>query len=426
MTIANTKKMTQAINHSQAIKLIQQHAESINLNHELVPITAALKRISAADIAAPIAVPADACSSMDGYAVNISELQTTNTSQANKASTVGYSLELGEAIHAKQQAKKISCKHRALPIMTGGLMPVDADGVVLKEHGQIINGRLVFEKSPKKGQYIRLPGSDIQQGQIVIKANKTLCAASLGLLSSLGEASVMVSAKPKVALLMTGDELVQPGGPCLPGQVYDANAVMLKNQLQEMGAEVSLLQPLEDAETAVNQRLNELSNANYDVVISVGGVSMGEKDWVPKALAKQGRVVFHKLRIKPGFPMLFGTLGDALYFGLPGNPVSSFTTLCQYVLPAIRFMTGQSSHLTNWPAILAQDIKKSHLRREYMRGMFVVDHEGKLQVTVCGKQHSSRIASLSEANCFIVLDESQQDLTAGTRVVIQPFEGFRA
>ncbi len=425
MTTVKPNNRNQALNHSQAIKLIIQHAEKLTSTHETIALADAFGRTTATAITAPINVPSAACSSMDGYAINLSEIQANQTDTANTSRPTEYVLKIGQPIHAAKQSRQLSCDEMALPIMTGGLLPVDADGIVLKEHGQVKEGSLYFDKLPKKGEYIRTSGSDLQLGQTVVKANQDLCVASLGLLSSLGIAEVQVLSKPRVALMMTGDELVQPGNPCAAGQIYDSNSVMLSHLLQEMGCQVTLFQTLEDSEKAVNRRLEDLAKEAFHFIITVGGVSMGEKDWIPKALSQQGTVVFHKLRIKPGFPLLFGELGQSLFYGLPGNPVSSYTTLCQYVFPAIQSMTQQAPHLTSWRAMLAHDIKKSHLRREYMRGMFEVDHQGSLQVSVCGGQQSSRIESLSQANCFIVLNESQQDLFAGDTVVIQPFTDFR-
>ncbi|VAW47837.1 Molybdopterin biosynthesis protein MoeA [hydrothermal vent metagenome] len=407
-----------SINHSQAAKLIKRELEGSALGTELMPLNAASGRILAQPITAPIDVPAFACSRMDGFAINLHHLPP------NKQTST-YVLALGEAIHAAAQSQSEWCVDRAIPIMTGGMLPSDANAIVLKEHGTIKENKLHFSDLPNKDQYIRTAGADLKQGQMVIKSGQSLTVAHLGLLSSLGLSEVEVFKRPLVALMMTGDELVQPGSYCLPGQVYDANKVMLSALLTGMGCDVQVLDTLTDSEAAVTKRMASLQQLNCDVIISVGGVSMGDKDWIPSVLEEQGEVVFHKVRVKPGFPMIFGRLKNTLFYGLPGNPVSAYTTLCQYVFPLIRKLNKQSIHKLTWRVSLSHDLNKTHYRREYLRGYYDTDSDGRIQVTVCGGQQSSRIESLAGANCFVVLDESQYDLKTGASISIQPFLQFK-
>lgn len=386
---------------------------------ELLALPTVCGRILAEPITAPTDVPAYDCSRMDGYAINVHQLQTTEK-------TPNYVMKLGEPIHAKAQNQPTLCKDQAIPIMTGGMLPSDANAIVLKEHASIKDKHLHFNELPIKGQHIRITGSDLQQGRVVMKSGQRITAAHLGLLSSLGVSVVKVFKQPHVALMMSGDELVQPGGVCLPGQVYDANSTMLKTVLTEMGCHVQVLDALSDSEDAVTQCFQSLRKQAFDVIITVGGVSMGDKDWIPQVLEQQGTVVFHKVRIKPGFPMLFGRLADALFFGLPGNPVSAYTTLCQYVFPALQKLKMQGNQKLIWRASLSHDLNKTHYRREYLRGYYDAHSDGQIQVSVCGGQQSSRIESLADANCFIVLDESQHALKAGAAVSIQPFLQFKS
>ena len=241
----------------------------------------------------------------------------------------------------------------------------------------------------------------------------------------MGLAEIEVYKQPQVALMMSGDELVQPGMTCMSGQIYDANTVMLLSLLTGMGCAVEVLDTMTDTEDAVNQRLTSLQQQNYDIIISVGGVSMGDKDWIPSVLQRQGEVLFHKVKVKPGFPIIFGCLGSAVYFGLPGNPVSAYTTLCQYVFPALQSLNKQCCKQVTWRATLSHDLQKTHDRREYLRGYYDTDSDGQIQVTVCGGQQSSRIESLADANCFILLDEGQYDLKTNSSVFIQPFSQFK-
>jgi molybdopterin molybdotransferase len=408
-----------SINHSQAVKLILQQLEDKVMGIELLALPSVCGRILAEPVEAPIDVPAFDCSRMDGYAINVHHLQSGEQAP-------NYVLNLGEAIHAAAQSQTELCEDRAIPIMTGGMLPSDANAIVLKEQASIKDNQLHFNELPKKGQHIRTAGSDLQQGRVVMKAGQRITAAHLGLLSSLGLSVVKVFKQPNVALMMSGDELVQPGGICLPGQIYDANSTMLQTVLTEMGCQVKVLDALSDSEDAVTHCFQSLKQQDYDVIISVGGVSMGDKDWIPQVLEQQGTVVFHKVRIKPGFPMIFGRLADALFFGLPGNPVSAYTTLCQYVFPALQKLKMQGNQKLIWRASLSHDLNKTHYRREYLRGYYDAHSDGQIQVAVCGGQQSSRIESLADANCFIVLDESHYALKAGSAVSIQPFLQFKS
>lgn len=407
-----------SINHSQALKLIIKQLEGAQLDIEKLAPQSAVGLILAETVTAPINVPAFDCSRMDGFAINLQHLQSNQQSNS-------YVLSLGQAIHAKAQAEIGLCHDLAIPIMTGGLLPKDANAILLKEQATIKNNQLHFSERPCRGQFIRATGSDLKQGQVVIKGGQRITAAHVGLLASLGLSEIKVFKQPRVALMMSGDELVQAGEVCLPGQCYDANSAMLSILLTEMGAEVDVLETLADTEAAVMQRLKTLKQQSYDLIVSVGGVSMGEKDWIPTVLQHQGEVVFHKVQVKPGFPMMFGQLGRAVFYGLPGNPVSAYTTLTQYVFPAIQILSQQPSHKITWRAKLNHDLSKKHYRREFMRGIYDIDSEGQMHVSVCGGQQSSRIESLADANCFVVLDEAQDELKTDANVNIQPFEQFR-
>ena len=409
------------INHSQAVTLILQQVENKKVTNEFLSLDCSLGRVLAGPVTAPVDVPAFECSRMDGYAINLNILQSRQ--QAS-----GYVLSLGDAIHATAQSQTVLCKNKAIPIMTGGMLPVDANAIVLKEQAIIENNELSFTELPKEGEYIRTAGSDLQKNQAVVESFQRLNSAHLGLLASLGLSKVKVLKQPHVVLMMTGDELVKPGMSCLPGQIYDANTTMLSALLTDMGCKVTVLDTLLDTKEAVSKRMASIKKMKCDVVISVGGVSMGDKDWIPLVLQEQGEVLFHKVQIKPGFPMLFGRLKNALFYGLPGNPVSAYSTLCQYVFPVIQKLKKQCSKKITWHATLCHDLPKTHSRCEFFRGYYErisdMAEGNQIQVTICGGQQSSRIESLADANCFVVLDEAQYDLKAGSRVNIQPFMQF--
>ncbi len=409
-----------AINHSQAIKLIAAQVSAFALGTEVININNATGRILAEDLLATRNVPEHDSSRMDGYAINLAALQMLDADVGAE-----YVLELGSAVHAAAQNERVSCGQLAIPVMTGAVLPQDADAIIIKEQVCIDNNKIHFNQLPKKHQYFRTAGADIQAGQVVIKAEQQISMAHLGLMASLGLTTVTVTKQPRVALMMSGDELVQPGEVNQLGQTYDANSGMLKQLLISMGCEVESFATIADRESLVQARFEQLKQMNFDFIITVGGVSMGDKDWIPQVLNELGEVVFHKVRVKPGFPLLFGQLGKSLFFGLPGNPVSAYTTLCQYVFSAIKVLNQQAIHKQVWRADLLHDWHKSHFRREYLRGFFDVGGDGHIQVRVCGKQQSSRIESLAEANCFIVLDEAHNELKVGDRVNIQPFSQFK-
>ncbi|WP_179952043.1 gephyrin-like molybdotransferase Glp [Marinicella rhabdoformis] len=405
-----------SVTFTQARKFIAELATSSPVDAISLPLNQVVGRLLQEDVAAAIDVPAWDCSRVDGYAFAMSSMRQSEHEK----------LPVKDAIHAGTDATDVSSLKYAHPIMTGAMLPVGADSIVMKEHATVTSDHdLKLNQRVEKGAYIRRKGDDLKVGQLVIKKGRRLRPEDVGLLASVGVAKVKVNAMPKVLLILTGDELVSPGNDCEPGQIYDANSFMLRDLLLQMGCEVVAVKRLKDNRKHVSQVFKKLKDKPIDVVISVGGVSMGDKDYIPSVLSEEGRIVFHKTGIKPGFPMLFGQLGQAMYFGLPGNPVSAYTTLCQFIWPALRVMAGEAEMGNlNWRGKITHDVSKSHFRREFMRGYYVQSFDGSIDVTVCGAQQSSRIKSLTEANCFIVLDESQQDVVSGELVRIQPFHQF--
>jgi molybdopterin molybdotransferase len=413
------KKYPYAISYSQAIKIVQQYAGSVTLKTETVGLKHALNRYLAHVVSSPINVPVDDCSRMDGYAFSYDAYRNhsdgcftlTEPQYAGDSDTEKFTRTNGLY---------------AVPVMTGALLPDGTDTVVMKEHVTIDGGNIHLNQPVKKNQHLRRSGSDIKQGQMLLKKNHKISVADLGLLSSVGLQELSVYQRPNVALLMTGNELVSTDQVApeklQAGQVYESISLMLSELLQEMGCQVNILPTLKDDATMVETQLSEIAQKDYDLVVTVGGVSMGDRDLLPQVLADKGEVLFHKCLIKPGFPLLFGQLGQALYFGLPGNPVSAFVTCFEFIYPAILGMLHSDNHsLLSWRAEILQDLSKTHMKREFVRGHYNVNVNGGVEVMVCGDQQSSRIKSLSEANCFIVMNESQLELKRGQTVVIHPF-----
>lgn len=404
-----------SITFTQARKIISESiAEPLSIKS--LPLQEAVGRILSDDVVAAIDVPSWDCSRFDGFAVDVDALR--------QAGPEG--LLVNDAIYAGDDAADQNESSHACPIMTGAMMPPGKHAVIMKEHANVSSsGYLKVSQRVEKGQGVRRQGEDVVQGKKVLVQGRRLRPEDLGLLASVGVGRVQVHNNPKTVILVTGDELVQPGQPCQAGQVYDANSFIARDLLKQMGCEVLGVKFIKDSPEAVSQAMGTLKNKQVDLIVSIGGVSMGDKDFIPQFLAEHGHIKFHKANIKPGFPLLFGQLGQALYFGLPGNPVSTFTTLCQFVWFAIRQLQGvREVHNLNWRGKLTHDVNKSHYRREFMRGYYVQSFDGSIEVTVCGSQQSSRIQSLAEANCFVVIDESQQDIKSGELVRIQPFHQF--
>lgn len=413
------KKYPYAISFSHAIKLVQQNAAQQPLHTETVSLAQSLNRILAAPVVSPVNVPAYDCSRMDGYALSFDACRN-HQDASFKLSPPQFA---GDDPHS---GSALIDQLYAVPVMTGALLPEGTDTVVMREHVTLDEGCIRLNQPVKKYQHLRKTGADIKQGQALLKQNHKINVADLGLLTSVGIDELLVYRKPHVALLMTGNELVSVNdvkpSELKPGQVYDSISLMLSELLKQMGCEVSLLPVLQDDINTVAQQFNELTEKKYEFVVSVGGVSMGDRDFLPQVLADKGQVLFHKCLIKPGFPILFGQLGQALYFGLPGNPVSAFATCLEFIYPAILAMFNhEQMTLVSWRAEILQDLIKTHMKREFVRGYYTVNVNGGIEVMVCGDQQSSRVKSLSEANCFIVMNESQLELKRGQTVVIHPF-----
>ncbi len=405
-----------SVTFTQARNFIAQSIQSKTLHSQLISIKKAMGYPLADDICAASDVPAWDCSRVDGYAFDIATM--------NQHIEAG--LQVEPAIFAGDNTTAAQKGPVAYPVMTGAVLPDGTDTVAMKEQVTLSDsGQLKLSQKVDKGQFIRGCGTDVRKGQTVLKKGRRLRPEDLGLLASVGVGSVPVFQRPKALVLTTGDELVAPGQHCQIGQVYDANSYMIRQQLACMGCDVLAVKHLKDSKEATVKVMNQLKSKSIDLVLSIGGVSMGDKDFIPSALNEVGEVIFHKVGVKPGFPLLFGKLGQSIYFGLPGNPVSSFTAVCQFVWYAIRMFQGEMDvHNLNWRGKLTHDVNKSHYRREFMRGYYVQSYDGSIDVTVCGDQQSSRIRSLVEANCFVVLDESQQDIKSGELVRIQPYHQF--
>ena len=372
-----------------------------------------LGRVLAEDLISPFNVPPYANSAMDGYALAGADLQNLPTTlrcvgQAFAGQPFAGSVQPGECIR----------------IMTGAIVPDGCDTVIMQELAEVNGESIQFSGEHRHGDNVRLAGEDISQGQTVFCKGRRINAADLGLLASLGFGEISVLRQLRVAFFSTGDELKSIGEPLKPGDIYDSNRYTLYAMLQKLGIDMLDMGVIKDDPEALRQALQTASD-NADVVITSGGVSVGDADYIKALLAELGQVNFWKIAMKPGRPLAFGQIGNTPFFGLPGNPVSVMVTFYQFVLPALQKMAGETQTA---PLLLqataAAPIRKRPGRFEFQRGILKSSADGQLQVCMTGEQGSGILSSMSHANCFILLDENCAGINAGEAVTVQPFAGL--
>ncbi|NOT66011.1 MAG: molybdopterin molybdotransferase MoeA [Methylotenera sp.] len=398
---------------AKARQFIQQFLSPV-AQTECLPLRASLARVLAADILSPANVPNYDNSAMDGYAFNADDIHTEKPTHLKIIGTVF----AGKAFAG--ELKQDEC----VRIMTGGMLPKGTDTVIMQERVTLENDHITFTEAPKRGLNVRYAGEDLQQGQTVLATGHLIRAADLGLIASLGIGEVMVYRKLKVAFFSTGDELAGIGEALKKGQVYDSNRYTLYGMLSRLGVEIFDLGAIPDNPELLESTLLTAAN-QADVVITSGGVSVGEADYMKLLLAKHGQVMFWKIAMKPGRPLAYGKVGQAHYFGLPGNPVAVMVTFYQFVREALLALMGQPrpAPLPMFNVICTEAIKKATGRTEFQRGILFANDAGVWQVKPTGAQGSAMLSSMSLANCFIVLDETVGNLEAGALVQVQVLEG---
>jgi len=379
--------------------------------YEHVALRNALGRVLAEDIRSQINVPPYANSAMDGYALCGDDLSKTGEI---RLAVIGTAF----AGHPHNgTAQRGTC----VRIMTGAPMPRGTDTIVMQEHVVREENHIVVGAGHKSGQHVRQAGEDIAAGSIILNRGKRLRPADIGLLASLGIAEAKIHRRLRVAFFSTGDELCSLGKPLREGQIYDSNRYTLHGMLTQLGAEIIDMGIVPDHRVAVSDAFLEAA-ACADVLITTGGVSVGEADYVKETLAELGQVNFWKIAMKPGKPLAFGTVKQTVFFGLPGNPVSAMVTFHQYVRPALLRMMGQTENAPTTVRLrLASRIRKSPGRMEFQRGIMQRDAQGETVVTTTGAQGSHVLSSMSQANCFIVLPLECGNLEPGVTVTVQPF-----
>ncbi|MFA5983214.1 MAG: bifunctional molybdopterin-guanine dinucleotide biosynthesis adaptor protein MobB/molybdopterin molybdotransferase MoeA [Methylococcaceae bacterium] len=379
--------------------------------NESIPLANALGRVLVKEVTANFNIPTHRQAAMDGYAF-----------MTRDSVTSGFSLELAGTAWAGRPFTGHLKAGQCIRIFTGAVVPDPADCVVMQENCEIQGQSIHFSGDIKLNSNIRAIGDDMMQNQSVLPAPKKLNAVDLGLLASAGVSSVTVSRQIKIAFFSTGDELIGLDQSLSTGKIYDSNRYSLIGLLKESCYAVSDLGVLPDDRNIIHEQLTRAA-AQHDVLISTGGASVGDADYIHEILTQYGQADFWKIAIKPGKPLAFGKLDNCFFFGLPGNPIAVITTFKQLVEPALFQLSGAPNKKTlRLPAICTSNLKKAPGRRDFQRGVLSQNEQGELFVESAGKQESHLLTVMSRANCFIVLPEHSGNVQAGDQVWVEPFD----
>jgi molybdopterin molybdotransferase len=404
------------LDHSVSVDAAQKNilAATSQLASEIVSLREASGRILYENIKSDTNIPPFDNSAMDGFAVRY-----TDTLGATSDNLIKLSIK-GE-IRAGGSHRNVSVgEYAAIRIMTGAPVPAGADAVMPVEYTQedTAKGMITISSELKKYENIRFAGEDIKTGQVVLKKGTRLASAQIGLLASLNKSDVPVYTRPRVAIISTGDEIVEVGEELQPGKIRNSNAYILYSEVKKYNGIPLYLGIAKDSMNTVRKTfIKALEN---DIVISTGGVSLGKYDLVKEVLLELGvNITIETLKMKPGKPMIFGNRNQTLVFGLPGNPVSTMVSFLEFVRPALLKMGGaEKLKKPELHAIAEDNIRKKLGRMEFLRGYFSI-REGEIHVSTTGPQGSGILSSMSEANCLIVLPEDSNGFSKGDRVTIQ-------
>lgn len=397
----------------KARRFIRQYLNPV-VEREMLSLQASLGRVLAAPIISPCNVPNHDNSAMDGYALNAADVPAEGEVTFRIIGTAFAGRPFDGTVAAGECVR----------IMTGAVMPTGCDSVVMQEHVQTDGERMRFSGSVKPGQNRRRAGEDLRQGQNVLPIGHLMRPADLGLVASLGIGEVAVYRKLRVAFFSTGDELVGIGRPLQTGEIYDSNRYTIYGMLARLGIEIIDMGVVRDDPQALEDALL-LASRSADAILTSGGVSVGEADYMKDLLNKLGQVVFWKVAMKPGRPLAYGKIGDAHFFGLPGNPVAVMVTFYQFVREALLVLMGQPEPaiIPMLSAVCTEAIRKLPGRTEFQRGILSLQ-DGNWTVRPIGNQGSGILRSMSEANCFIVLSDACGNVEPGSIVQVQVLEGM--
>jgi molybdopterin molybdotransferase len=380
---------------------------------EEIDIRHAMSRVIARPVVSPINVPPHTNSAMDGFALRHSDLEPSADAAFNLAGSV----------YAGQTFEGRVGSGECVRIMTGAPIPAGADTVIRQEDAEVVEGIVRIGTGHKPGQNVRQAGEDLARGSEALRAGKRVGPAEIGLLASLGLTTVEVKRKVKVVVFSTGDELRSIGEPLGESAIYDSNRYSLQAMLERLGVEIVDMGIVPDRRDDIQATIQEAA-CESDMVITSGGVSVGEADYVREILEELGGINFWKVAMKPGKPLAFGSVGEASFFGLPGNPVAVMVTFYQFVQPALRVMMGEErAPSARFKVPCHTQMRKRPGRTEFQRGVLYREQDGTMAVRLAGKQGSGILSSMSQANCFIILGVEQGDVEPGDIVEVEPFYG---
>ena len=395
------------IRYEDALAIVRQVAGTWRLQSERTAIRRVDGRILAQDLIAPIASPAFDNSRMDGFALRHADLDPAGD----------VSLRIAGAQFAGPALDLVLQSGECVRITTGAPIPRNADTVVIKENVREREGWIMVPAGIEVGADIRRAGEDVQAGDKVIEAGSLLSPARISLAAALGVAELAVSRRPTVAVFTTGDELVEPGLTLGPGQIYNSNRELLMGLLRAEGLEPVAWPTLPDDPSRIETALRDAASA-FDLVITCGGVSAGEKDHLPALLETHGTIHFCKVKMKPGMPVLFGEMDQALLLGLPGNPVSVLATFLTLGRELLEGLQGRAEPRARRFARLSAPWSKSHQRLEFLRGRLEYGEDAVLRVLPNPADASHRLRGAAESDALVVLAEGPRDYEADDIVEI--------
>lgn len=398
----------------QALKKILLNTEQIS-DYNKLPLRDCLNRTLFEDIESPQNVPAHDNSAMDGYAVASADLPHERSKKFKLIGTAFAGRPFTDAIG----------QNECIRIMTGAIMPDSTDCVVIQEHVQSVESDVIeIGNENQKNQNVRFAGEDIKKGSVAAYKGHVIKSADMGILASMGIGECKVYRKPRVSFFSTGDELKSIGEALVKGDIYDSNRYCLHGLLTESHVELIDMGVVKDDPKLIKQTLLSAA-ACSDVILTSGGVSVGDADYIKGILSEIGDMDFWKILMKPGRPLTFGKINDSLFFGLPGNPVAVMVTFYQFVLPCLKKLSGKNINpMLSFKAKCLSAIRKNKGRREFQRAIAFTDENGNLQVSLTGKQGSGILTSMTRANCFIVLPEQSGNVDEGDLVNVELFGNY--
>lgn len=394
----------------EAKTIVGQIADAHRTRTERIALSRTHGRILARDLTAPMALPPFDNSAMDGYALRHADLKSCGTSGLKIIGEQFAGQSLDFTLDAGQCAR----------ITTGAPLPRGADTVVMKEAARVESEHVFVDGEVPVGAHIRQAGEDVRVADMVLASGNMLTATRVALAASLGLAQLEVFMRPTVAVFTTGDELIEPGLPLQPGEIYNSNRDLLMGLLRADGLEPTAWPTLPDEPARLASMLRDAASS-FDIVLTCGAVSAGEKDHIPALVQQYGQVHFWKVQMKPGMPVLFGRLGQAHFLGLPGNPVSVLATYLTLGRALLDGLQGRNEAPATWFARLSSGYDKRNTRREFLRGRLLPGVDGVLRVAPNPADGSHRLAAASQSDALIVLAEGERQFDEGDVVQVLPY-----